>query len=220
MLVCFFIIGSILGSFAAALFIRNNNEESILSTRSHCDYCKNLILFRDLIPILSYLLLKGKCRYCKSKIGPFTFICELGFALIWLCSYISFHSIILNIILSIMIYLSIEDINDKSVHFIYMVCLFMFALIYNFNPTLDLIYISSYLLLSIINHYKEMIGAADLDFILILMIIINYLDTLKSILIGSSICLVYLLRNNKLQDRVPFIPFLFLGFLIIVCRKK
>lgn len=220
MLVYFFIIGSILGSFAAALFSRNSNGESILSARSHCDYCKKIILFRDLIPIFSYLFLIGKCRYCKRNIGPFTFICELGFALIWLTSYSLFHSVILNIILSIMIYLSIEDISNKSVHFPYILCLFIFSLIYNFNPLMDFIYILFYLLISLINHHKEMLGSGDIDFILILMIINNVIDTLKIVLIGSCVCLICLVLTNKLRARVPFIPFLLLGYLIIICIKK
>lgn len=64
----FFIFGTIIGSFLNVLIDRLPNEESI-NGRSHCDFCKKTIAPYDLIPVLSFILLKGRCRYCKKKLS-------------------------------------------------------------------------------------------------------------------------------------------------------
>ncbi len=61
-----FIIGMCLGSFFLVVGWRIPKKESLL-TRSHCDDCQQTLGARDLIPVLSYLILKGKCRKCQKK---------------------------------------------------------------------------------------------------------------------------------------------------------
>ena len=63
-----FIIGLCVGSFLNVLIDRLSNDESILG-RSHCDKCKKQLKSKDLIPVFSYIFLKGKCRFCKKKIN-------------------------------------------------------------------------------------------------------------------------------------------------------
>ncbi|MBI4038182.1 prepilin peptidase [Candidatus Daviesbacteria bacterium] len=63
-----FIIGSIIGSLAQALAERSLKKVSFLG-RSYCPKCKNAIRWYDLFPVLSYVLLKGRCRFCHQKIG-------------------------------------------------------------------------------------------------------------------------------------------------------
>lgn len=62
------IIGLVLGSFLHAWFSRTKKGESIVSGRSKCPNCKHVLAPIDLVPILSWLFLKGKCRYCNKKI--------------------------------------------------------------------------------------------------------------------------------------------------------
>ena len=68
MLFYIFIVGLSIGSFLNVLIDRLSNDESILG-RSYCDNCKKQLKSIDLIPIFSYLFLKGKCRFCKKKIN-------------------------------------------------------------------------------------------------------------------------------------------------------
>jgi len=63
------IFGALIGSFLNVCIIRLPKEESIISPGSHCPHCKNQIKFYDNIPLISYLLLRGKCRYCKGQIS-------------------------------------------------------------------------------------------------------------------------------------------------------
>ncbi len=64
-----FLFGSIVGSFLNVCIHRMPLEESVVWPRSHCPKCKKRIPGYDNIPFLSYILLGGKCRYCKEKIS-------------------------------------------------------------------------------------------------------------------------------------------------------
>lgn len=64
-----FILGLSIGSFLNVCIYRLPRGESLLHPPSHCPRCGNLIKWHDNIPLLSYLLLKGRCRYCSSHIS-------------------------------------------------------------------------------------------------------------------------------------------------------
>ncbi len=64
-----FLIGGVLGSFATMLAYRLPRKLSIVKPRSRCPSCQKVLGAPDLIPIFSWLYLKGRCRYCKASIG-------------------------------------------------------------------------------------------------------------------------------------------------------
>ncbi|MFH1451255.1 MAG: prepilin peptidase [bacterium] len=64
-----FFIGLAIGSFANAVIWRLEKEKSIVSERSQCPNCGHVLAWNDLIPLLSFLFLKGKCRYCQKPIS-------------------------------------------------------------------------------------------------------------------------------------------------------
>ena len=63
-----FLIGTLFGSFFSCLFFRFQKKNFVFS-RSRCPHCQKKLSFFDLIPIVSFLILKGSCRYCKKKIS-------------------------------------------------------------------------------------------------------------------------------------------------------
>lgn len=63
------IFGAIVGSFLNVCICRLPKGESIIIPGSHCPHCQTPIRFYDNIPLVSYLLLGGKCRYCKGNIS-------------------------------------------------------------------------------------------------------------------------------------------------------
>ncbi|MGH7204161.1 MAG: prepilin peptidase [Candidatus Levyibacteriota bacterium] len=67
--VLIFIFGTAIGSFLGVVVDRLVNNESILKGRSHCDHCRHNLHPLDLVPLVSFLLLKGKCRYCHIKLS-------------------------------------------------------------------------------------------------------------------------------------------------------
>ena len=72
-----FVFGALVGSFLNVCILRIPNGASIVSPPSHCLSCKTAILFYDNIPLLSYLILRGRCRACGAPISPRYFLVEL-----------------------------------------------------------------------------------------------------------------------------------------------
>ena len=72
-----FIIGTLFGSFFTLAVYRLPLKQDITHERSYCPNCGHKLSFFDMIPILSYIFLRGKCRYCKQKIRPRYLILEV-----------------------------------------------------------------------------------------------------------------------------------------------
>ncbi|MBI2040267.1 prepilin peptidase [Candidatus Microgenomates bacterium] len=77
MVITGFILGTILGSFVKALADRSLRNGTFWG-RSYCPHCKKILQWYDLLPILSYIFLKGRCRYCGDKIGMEYLVVEVG----------------------------------------------------------------------------------------------------------------------------------------------
>ena len=65
----FFIFGLAIGSFLNVLVYRLHTAEKLFLDRSHCPHCRHIIRWYDNIPVLSFILLRGRCRYCRKKIS-------------------------------------------------------------------------------------------------------------------------------------------------------
>jgi len=64
-----FIFGLVVGSFLNCVIYRLEQKQSFLQGRSFCPHCKHILSWQDLIPVLSFLILRGKCRYCGKPIS-------------------------------------------------------------------------------------------------------------------------------------------------------
>ena len=76
------VLGAIVGSFVAALVIRWPQDQSVMRGRSACDACGRTLTARDLVPLLSALWLRGRCRTCGVPIDPLHWRIEAIAALI------------------------------------------------------------------------------------------------------------------------------------------
>ena len=72
-----FIFGAIVGSFLNVCIVRLPKDESVVQPPSHCPNCAAGIAFYDNIPLVSYILLLGRCRFCREWISPRYFLVEL-----------------------------------------------------------------------------------------------------------------------------------------------
>lgn len=80
-------LGLIFGSFVNALVWRLHEKRDWVSERSECPHCHHVLAPKDLIPVVSYLMLKGKCRYCKKPIQD-TPLTELATPALFILSYL------------------------------------------------------------------------------------------------------------------------------------
>jgi len=83
-----FLLGAIIGSFLNVVIHRYPREESIVSPPSHCPECRTPIRWYDNIPIVSYVVLLGRCRSCRTPISPRYPLVELANALFYLAIYL------------------------------------------------------------------------------------------------------------------------------------
>ena len=74
--------GAAIGSFIGAALVRLPEGRSVLAGRSVCDACAALIAARDLVPLVSWLVLRGKCRRCGAAIGVWQPFAEIAGVLI------------------------------------------------------------------------------------------------------------------------------------------
>ena len=92
-----FMMGTVFGSFLTLATYRIPLKKNITHERSFCPNCNHRLEFLDLIPVLSYIFLGGKCRYCKEKISPRYLIYEvfsgISFLLIYKSLNINFYAL-------------------------------------------------------------------------------------------------------------------------------
>jgi leader peptidase (prepilin peptidase)/N-methyltransferase len=79
----FAVIGLAVGSFLNVCIDRLPADQSIIKLRSHCSSCQRQLRSRDLVPLFSYLLLRGRCRYCGARIPPRILLVEAATALMF-----------------------------------------------------------------------------------------------------------------------------------------
>ena len=99
-----FCIGTLFGSFFTLAVYRIPLRQDITHTRSYCPNCNHRLEFLDMIPILSYVFLGGKCRYCKQKIRPRYLLLEVLSGIVFTLFAISIKLSLFTINQSILIY--------------------------------------------------------------------------------------------------------------------
>lgn len=232
-----FVFGSMLGSFLNVVIYRLPREKSIIYPNSKCPKCNSDIKFYDNIPILSWIFLGGKCRYCKETISIRYPLNELITASLLCIAYyifgLNWKWIFITYFISLMIVISWIDID-------YMLILdsltypgIIVGIIYNFlnNKIIDSILgaILGYTILFIIAKLsliflkKEGMGLGDVTFITLIgaWLGMNYLfGTLFIGFLLGSIFGVGLYLYRKKSDYFPFGPFLALGGLISFFSKN
>lgn len=82
------VIGAAMGSFVGALVWRLHNHKDFVKGRSECEHCHHVLAPADLVPIFSWVLLGGKCRYCKAAIGQTAILLEVSLAVAFVASYL------------------------------------------------------------------------------------------------------------------------------------
>ncbi len=113
------IYGILIGSFLNVCIYRIPKKENIAIVRSHCMTCNHQLKWYDNIPLLSWLMLRGKCRYCKAPISPQYPIIEASNGLLWLLvaivKGISVDSLLYALLFSALLTLSVIDFRTYEI---------------------------------------------------------------------------------------------------------
>lgn len=234
MALLFFIYGIVIGSFLNVCIYRIPKEESIIVTSSHCTCCLSKIKFYDLIPLVSYIILRGKCRNCGNKISIKYPVIELITGILYLLVYevygLSFISFKYIIMISFLIVISMIDYETQDVYIITTYpCIFIGILLsvggrYYFNENISndllglLVSVISIGFIVLITKGKGM-GAGDIEIAAICGIYLGLQNFVVTLFLAFIIGAIYgvvliILKSRKRKEPIAFGPFLFLGALI------
>ena len=235
------ILGGLWGSFANVCIYRLPLEKGVVSGRSYCPKCKEQIIWRDNIPLISYFLLSGKCRKCKKKISPQYILVEFLSILFFIIIYY-FNGITLTTVLLMILSLSfiiIFFIDQKHYIIPNEITFPMMALgfVKSFDPNLNSIfpnYIHSVIgglfgygiIWSIIYFYKQVrkkegMGLGDAKLLSVIGFWFGWIAIPFVIFISSAVALFSVIpslikKSKNMSSQIPFGPFIILGCILYI----
>lgn len=105
MVFLFFLLGSAFGSFASAIAYRLPRKQSFITGRSACPSCGHALGALDLFPVLSWLWLRGRCRYCRVRYGVSYLLLEMCLGLSFAAAFLFFGLSLQTLLLSTLFFL-------------------------------------------------------------------------------------------------------------------
>ena len=210
----FFLVGSILASFLG-LVIDRFPEQSIIQPASYCDSCQTRLRPLDLIPILSQVFNRFRCRYCKATYPVWYALFELGLGLIFLAWSWELLALDQVILITAGLTLGIYDFRHQE----YPLLVWMtFHLILMASSGWNLVMVF-FLVLGMLAHFIDIrMGAGDFLFLASCAIVFSATELLILIQFASATgILAFLLQKKK--ERLPFVPFLLLATCVIIFGK-
>ncbi len=210
----FFLVGSILASFLG-LVIDRFPEQSIISPASHCDSCQTRLRPLDLIPILSQVFNRFRCRYCKAPYPVWYALFELGLGLIFLVYSWELLSLGQVILITAGLTLGIYDFRHQEYPLLVWISFHLFLIACS-GCNLVMVF---FLALGILAHFIDIrMGAGDFLFLASCALVFSATELLILIQFASATgILAFLLQKKK--ERLPFVPFLLLAACVIIFGK-
>lgn len=245
MIFLFFILGASIGSFLNVLIDRLPKNQSILG-RSRCDFCKKKIAWYDLIPIVSYFILKGKSRCCYKKLSFQYPLVETitGLIFVFLFKGITdsflLRTILVGGIISSLIVIFFSDLKYHLISDYILWAFFIFSLLFKistanffgaanniilFKETTQSIISGLFVVLPIfliyyISHERAM-GLGDVYLSAIIGFLLGWKEGFIALYIafitGAIFGLILIItRKKKLKSKIAFGPFLVIGTIVML----
>ncbi|MGE4282259.1 MAG: A24 family peptidase [Clostridia bacterium] len=224
------ILGLVIGSFLNVCIYRIPLKQSIVTTPSHCTACGKRIKWYDLIPVLSYLLLGRKCRFCKQKISIRYMQVELlnAAAYLWVYSIygLSVQFFALSFLSSCLVVISFIDFEIQIIpNGIILLMLVIGLMMPHFNRNITYMdavlgfFAASVPLLLTAILSKGGMGGGDIKLMAVAGLFLGWNQILLALVIGAVIGSVIgialiLLKRIQRRDMIPFGPFLAAGIFI------
>ena len=216
----FFIYGIVFGSFFNVVGLRVPKKESIISPPSHCTACDRKLGVIDLIPVFSYLFLRGKCRGCGAKISPIYPFIEIVTGGLFMLAYgmlgFSAELVVALIFISLLVIITVSDIAymliPDKVLLPFAIVLVVMRMVSPLTPWWDsllgaVIGFGVLLLIGVVS--KGGMGGGDIKLFFVIGLVLGTLQTLLTLflaaVIGTVVGIVILKRKG--QGRKTPIPF-------------
>lgn len=228
-----FILGLSIGSFLNVIIYRLPKNENLLG-RSYCENCRKKIYWFDLIPLISFLILKGKCRFCKNNIGSSMPLIELITSLLFVAALFKFPPVTILSTLNLVFYLSLlssliciffidlkhEIIPDKITYFLLFLS-FIFA-VFNLslvNHLLSAFFSFLFFLTLYLTTKGKGMGFGDVKLAGVLGLFFGFPKTIVcfyvAFLTGALLGIILIVwRKKRAKDTIAFGPFLVFGAIL------
>jgi len=226
------VYGVVIGSFLNVCIFRIPRNESIVFGRSSCTQCGEHIKGYDLIPLLSYILLGGRCRSCKGKISMQYPFVEFTNGAAWLCIYLKFgmtiNTLFYCILASLLIVISYIDLQHRMIPDSLVLITFSIAVIFAiFGRDISIldrfigIFVASVPLLVLALATNGGFGGGDIKLLAAVGAFVGWklvlLGLFIGIVFGAVVSLILVITGIKgRKDFIPFGPFLSVGFYIVI----
>ena len=235
------VIGGVWGSFANVCIYRMPLKKNFIGGRSYCPKCKKKIVWYDNIPILSYLLISGKCRKCKKSISlqyPIVeFLNIVFFTIIYFLFGISTTTFLLMILTFTFIIIFFIDLKHFIIPNILTFPLMFLGFVKSFDPNLNSIfpnYVNSLIggifgygiIWSIIFFYKQIknkegMGLGDAKLLSVIGFWFGWIAIPFVIFSSSIVALILVIpsllnKTRKLSSQIPFGPYIVIGCILYV----
>jgi len=240
-LITAFIFGICIGSFLNVCIFRVPEGKSIVHPPSSCPVCGKSIRFYDNIPLLSWLILRGRCRYCQTPIAFRYVLVELLGGLMAVCVYVKFGPSIEGIVyyafiaaLIVIIFIDIDHqiipdvISLPGIPLGFAASFFMPAI--TWMDSLIGLVAGGGILYAVAWGYalitgKEGMGGGDIKLLAMIGAFIGWKGVLVTIFMGSAIgtlagLAAMLAEKKDMKMRIPFGPFLAIGAVVSIFFGK
>ena len=232
-----FLFGVIFGSFLNVIIYRIPNGLSIVSPRSFCIHCNNKISFFRNIPIISYILLRGKCNNCKEKISFSYPIVEFITGIIFIIGLNKFQipeSLVFILVTSLLLSISIIDykhfIIPYQISISILLILMPYVIFYSntsyhiYGMIIGLSYLLLIFILTWLITKKQAIGYGDIQLIILLGLWLGPLKILITIFLSACIGILYwgllsIINGYTKHKKLPFGTFLSISSIIVYLIK-
>jgi len=241
-----FILGSIWGSFANVCIHRLPIGESIVVKRSYCPDCKSKINWFNNIPLISFLILGGKCKSCKSGIDKRYFIVELTSVISFLFIYhffgLSITSVLLAVLSIFFIIIFFIDLKHYIIPNALTFPLMIIGFVKSFDPNLNINLFPNYLnsliggilgylvIWLIILFYKKIknkegMGLGDAKLLSAIGFWFGWVSIPFIIFLSSVIALIIVTpslinKSKEMSSQIPFGPYLVIGCVLYLLLFK
>lgn len=242
-LIIAFILGAVIGSFLNVVIFRlkisskNGSASLDISGRSKCPYCGKELTFFELIPLVSYLALSGRCSKCRKTISPQYPVVELlsGFILSGLVFYFGFANIytyLIALILLLLLVIAFYDLENMIIPDVVLYPLYALIIVYDIirivkgdtgilDLGLGLVLGGGLFLVLVLVSKEKWMGWGDVKLGFALGLFLGIAKTLVALMsafiAGALVSLVLIwLKDKELKDEIPFGPFLVLGAIVAV----
>lgn len=227
-LIVYIISSSYIASFILWLSDVIVHKKDIWQTRSLCDHCYRQLSWYELIPIFSYIVLKGRCKSCKQAIGIKVLFIEVFYPLIYTLAYYKlpiYPSYLFFLILfNILVIASIIDIHLQIIYDINILILLVYSIAYRSFyriPLLDNTIFTFIVLivLFLFAYLSKGLGMGDVKLIGVLSYLLPLRKFIMMWYISIFLCLIYstflLMRGSSIKTSIPFVPFISLATILV-----